>query len=183
MATVLPVAPHSDIPQILVVGPVLEVFRANNPVPAASIDDVVEGDCASLALLALPGSRDGTVVGVATFELDLGHFSLLEDGGTLRFGMAEHDLVSLGADLEKQHCLFGSRVGEEGKSYGVPRDILGVNRDEIGVTLTLLAVQLEPSADLYGKPKFSVWPSYSTCWIGSVPWGRIRPHRTSSRSQ
>ena len=101
MATVLPVSPDSDVPQILVVSPILEVFGANNSVPATGIDDVVKRDGAGLAFLALPGGRDGTVVGVSTFELDLGHFGLLEDGSTLRLSMAEHDLVSLRADLEK----------------------------------------------------------------------------------
>ena len=100
VATVLPVAPDSDVPQILVVSAVLQVFRANDAVPSAGIDDVVERNGTGLALLAQPGGRDGSVVGVATFELNLGDFGLLEDGGTLRLGMAEHDLVSLGTDLE-----------------------------------------------------------------------------------
>ena len=167
MATVLPVAPDSDVPQILVVSAVLQVFGANDAVPPAGIDDVAERDGAGLALLAQPGGRDGSVVGVATFELDLSDFGLLEDGGTLRLSMAKHNLVSLGADLEKQHELFGSRVSDEEKSYSVPGDILGVNGDEIGVTLTLLAVQFEASSDLFRKSK-SFSPAIQS--YGLVPY-------------
>jgi len=74
------------------------------------------------------------VVGVSALEMDLSDFGLFKHGGSLLFGVAQHDLICLGTNLEGE-CVskFGSVLDWAREAYGIPGDIFGVDGNEVGV--------------------------------------------------
>lgn len=105
--TTVPVGPAGNILETLIVPAVLEILCADNTGPTTGINDVVELDRASAAILAGPGCRNrlsgvGNIRVSGLFgrrlELDTGDLGLIKDLGAALASMTEENLIGLGSD-------------------------------------------------------------------------------------
>ena len=123
-----PVAPARDVAQARVDLAVLEVLLRHDALAAGGVDEVVERDGAGDAAVGgvLPFCGDGPAERVVVREDDGEGARLLEDAHAALFGVAEEDVVKVGAGL----CgvmLIGAGAGVQrwGLTYDVPRSVFG----------------------------------------------------------